>query len=56
MFENVSLKHQSIASVCHAKSYNFFTENDVGFCLSDTLSTEKLRVQKFNPTSSQWLV
>ena len=34
VFENVSLKRQSIASVCHAKSSNFFTENDGGFCLT----------------------
>ena len=32
VFGNLTLKLQPIASVCHAKSSNFFTENNAELC------------------------
>ena len=50
VFDNVSLKLQSIASVCHTKSSNFFTENYGGFfgCMPVFPEFEYLDYNYFN--------
>ena len=48
LFRNSTLELQSIASFCHAKSSNFFTVNDVGFCLLADPFFQIVRIRSIN--------